>query len=396
MEHKPLELYIHIPFCVKKCQYCDFLSFGIQDLGVREQMGCSNMDQPVPDEYIDALCLEMEWYSQQQDYKQRPVVSIFFGGGTPSLMSEKQMEKVMSAIRTHFSLQDEAEITMEANPGTVTLEKLQMARQLGVNRLSMGLQSTNANELKLLGRIHTYEDFLQSYLWARESGFKNINVDLITAVPDQTENSYKKSLEQILALEPEHISAYSLIIEPGTPFEILEEEGKLSLPDEEEERRMYRLTQELLGKHGYDRYEISNYAKPGFECKHNIGYWQRKDYLGLGLGAASLIGNQRFTNTSDMSIYIEGIHSEKTWYSDRESLNIQSEMEEFMFLGLRMTSGVSEDEFEELFGKNIMSVYGDVINKYVENGLLKRSHRKICLTNAGLDLANQVMSDFLL
>ena len=396
MEHKPLELYIHIPFCVKKCQYCDFLSFGIHDLGVREQMGCSNMDQPVPDEYIDALCLEMEWYSQQQDFKQRPVVSIFFGGGTPSLMSEMQMEKVMSAIRTYFSLQDEAEITMEANPGTVTLEKLQMARQLGVNRLSMGLQSTNANELKLLGRIHTYEDFLQSYLWAREAGFKNINVDLITAVPDQTENSYERSLEQIIALEPEHISAYSLIIEPGTPFEILEEEGKLSLPDEEEERRMYRLTQELLEKHGYERYEISNYAKPGFECKHNIGYWKRKDYLGLGLGAASLIGNQRFTNTTDMSIYIEGIHSEKTWYSHRECLDIQSEMEEFMFLGLRMISGVSADEFEEIFGQNIMSVYGDVIKKHVDNGLLKCGHRKICLTNAGLDLANQVMSDFLL
>ena len=396
MERKPLELYVHIPFCVKKCQYCDFLSFGIQDASVREQMGCSNMDQPVPDEYMNALCREIEWYGQQDDYKQRPIVSIFFGGGTPSLMSEMQMQKVISAIRTHFLLQEEAEITMEANPGTVTLEKLRMARRLGVNRLSIGLQSTNANELKLLGRIHTYEEFLQSFRWAREAGFENINVDLITAVPDQTEKSYRQSLEQVAALQPEHISAYSLIIEPGTPFEILEEEGKLALPDEEEERRMYRLTQDFLGKYGYERYEISNYAKPGFECRHNIGYWKREDYLGLGLGAASLIGHRRFSNPTDMSVYIEGKYSEKTWYSDRECLNIQSEMEEFMFLGLRMTGGVCENEFEEIFGENIMSVYGDVIKKYVANGLLKRSNRKICLTNAGLDMANQVMSDFLL
>ena len=396
MERKPLELYVHIPFCVKKCQYCDFLSFGIQDVSEREQMGCSNTNQPVPDEYIDALCREIEWYGQQEDYKLRPVVSIFFGGGTPSLMSETQMQKVMSAIRTHFLLQNEAEITMEANPGTVTLEKLQMARQLGVNRLSMGLQSTNANELKLLGRIHTYEDFLKSFQWAREAGFKNINVDLITAVPDQTERSYRQSLEQVMELQPEHISAYSLIIEPGTPFEILEEEGKLLLPDEDEERRMYGLTEDILEKHGYGRYEISNYSKPGFECRHNIGYWQRKDYLGLGLGASSLIGNHRFTNTTDMSIYIEGKYTTDGWYSDSEVLSVQNEMEEFMFLGLRMIHGICEQDFEFLFGKKIMTVYGEVIEKHVEQGLLKRSQGQIYLTKEGLNLANQVMSDFLL
>lgn len=396
MNQKPLELYVHIPFCVKKCQYCDFLSFGLGE------------GTAVPDVYIEALCREIGWYGQKDDYKHRSVVSIFFGGGTPSLMSEEQIQKVMTALRENFCLQDDAEISMEVNPGTATFEKLQCLQKAGINRLSFGLQSANDNELELLGRIHNYDVFVQSYRWARAAGFKNINIDLITAVPDQTKQSYLYTLEKVLALEPEHISAYSLIIEPDTPFEVLEAEGKLNLPDEEEERRMYAVTKEALAQKGYDRYEISNYAKPGYACRHNIGYWRRDDYLGLGLGASSLIGDTRFTNTTDMSvytgvsessdafIYIEERCSDATWYSDVEKLEKQSAMEEFMFLGLRMIEGVCEKDFKESFDEEMMTIYGDVITKHTANGLLKREDGRICLTEQGLDLANQVMSDFLM
>lgn len=402
MHREPLELYIHIPFCVKKCQYCDFLSYGIEDDRLKGSVCCPTGEQPVPDVYIEALCCEIRWYGRKKEYRHRPVISVFFGGGTPSLMTEKQMLKVMSALREHFLIQRNAEITMEANPGTLTPSKLKYARFIGINRLSIGLQSTDEKELNILGRIHSYDVFLKSFQWAREAGFNNINVDLIMAVPDQTESSYRKTLEQVLALEPEHISAYSLIIEPGTPFEMMEEEGKLNLPDEETERQMYDLTQKVLKDYGYERYEISNYAKPGYECRHNIGYWKRTDYLGLGLGASSLIGNQRFANPTDLHTYadihtyIEENRCSEAWYSDREMLDEKSIMEEFMFLGLRMTRGIKEKEFHKISGHKIMAIYGNVIDKYVINGLLKRRNGRIYLTKRGLDLANQVMADFLL
>lgn len=395
MKQQPLELYIHIPFCLKKCQYCDFLSFGMEDDRLLDTQCHSTKEIPVPEIYIDALCKEIEWYGGQEAFDQRPVISVFFGGGTPSLMSEKQIMKVMSVIRRFFLLQEDVEITMEANPGTLTLNTLKTMRNSGINRLSIGLQSTSGKELQILGRIHNYETFLQSFGWAREAGFHNINVDLITAVPEQTMDSYRETLEQVIALEPEHISAYSLIIEPDTPFEILEEEGKLNLPDEDEERGMYHLTKELLAKAGYLRYEISNYAKPGYECRHNIGYWRRTDYLGLGLGASGLIGKKRFSNTQDMEVYLKGGRNPEVCYSDEEELDLQSEMEEFMFLGLRMIKGVCEAEFYQCFGQKITEVYGDVIEKNVSQGLLERAQGYIRLTEWGLDLANTVMADFL-
>ena len=396
MNRKPMEIYIHIPFCVKKCQYCDFLSFGMDDERLKENKCCPDGENLVPELYIEALCREIQWYGRNEAYRHRPIISVFFGGGTPSLMSGEQMLKIMSVLRENFHIRRDAEISMEANPGTLTPEKLQWAKRVGINRLSMGLQSSNENELKIMGRIHSYDVFLQSYQWAREAGFKNINVDVITALPEQTEASYRKTLEQVTKLQPEHISAYSLIIEPGTPFEKMEEEGKLNLPDEEAERRMYEDTRRLLGRAGYERYEISNYSKQGYECRHNVGYWRRTDYLGLGLGASSLIDHTRFTNTDELPTYIEGKFQEQSWYLDYEALEEKTEMEEFMFLGLRMTSGVREKEFEMLFGKKIMHVYGKVIHKYVMNGLLKRRNGRICLTNKGLDVANTVMSDFLL
>ena len=396
MHRKPLELYIHIPFCVKKCQYCDFLSFGVEDVRVESKNCCSNTNQPVPDAYIHALCQEISWYGKKKSYRQRPVVSVFFGGGTPSLMNEDQLLCVMSSLRENFQIQRNAEISMEANPGTVTPDKLKKFHLYGINRLSMGLQSTNEDELKILGRIHSYNTFLQSYLWAREAGFKNINIDLMTALPNQTKESYKITLENVLKLEPEHISAYSLIIEPGTPFETMEERGELNLPDEDTEREMYDLTRDVLDKAGYKRYEISNYSKKGFECRHNIGYWNRTDYLGLGLGSSSLIGDVRFSNTTDLECYLEGNRDSDDWYDTYEKLSMQSAMEEFMFLGFRMIQGVSEKEFKTQFGISMMSVYGKVIKKHVTNNLIKRINGRICLTKTGLDVANQVMADYLL
>ncbi len=396
MHRKPLELYIHIPFCVRKCKYCDFLSFGIGDVPLENESCCSNTNQSVPDAYINALCQEIRWYGKKKVYRQRPVVSVFFGGGTPSLMTEDQLLRVMSSLRENFQIQRNAEISIEANPGTVTQDKLKKFHRYGINRLSMGLQSTNEDELKILGRIHSYSTFLQSYLWAREAGFKNINIDLMTALPNQTKESYKRTLENVLKLEPEHISAYSLIIEPGTPFEEMEEHGELNLPDEDTEREMYDLTRDILDKAGYKRYEISNYSKKGFECRHNIGYWNRTDYLGLGLGSSSLIGDVRFSNTTDLECYLEENRDSENWYNTYEELSVQSAMEEFMFLGFRMTQGISEKEFKTQFGVSIMSVYGDVIKKHVTNDLIKRINGRICLTKTGLDVANQVMADYLL
>ena len=396
MEHRELELYIHIPFCVKKCNYCDFLSFGTEDERLAETPCYPTRTLPVPEAYVDRLCREIRWYGSKEKFRHRPVTSVFFGGGTPSLLSEAQIFRVMAELRENFLIRRDAEVTMEANPGTVTPGKLKQMRSCGINRLSLGLQSAMDSELKALGRIHSYGAFLQSFKWAREAGFKNINVDLIMAVPEQTVASYQKSLEQAAALRPEHISAYSLIIEPGTPFETMEAQGQLILPDEDEEREMYHRTRRFLSSMGYERYEISNYARPGFECRHNIGYWRGTDYLGLGLGAASLIDGCRFSNTADMEEYLALEMGSGAWYSESERLSRASQMEEFMFLGLRMVRGISEKVFYRQFGEKIMAVYGEVIRKNEGLGLLRRRNGWIYLTERGMDLANTVMCEFLL
>ncbi|MDD3221227.1 MAG: oxygen-independent coproporphyrinogen III oxidase [Clostridia bacterium] len=395
MKREPLEIYIHIPFCVKKCNYCDFLSYGIEDKSLENTACQSNRQNPVPQSYVDVLCREIRWYGSMDGIKHRPVRSVFFGGGTPSLLSEDQMLQLMSELRTDFLIARGAEISMEANPGTLTPAKLERMHALGINRLSIGLQSTSEDELKILGRIHSYGAFLQSFKWARAAGFDNINVDIITAVPGQTVDSYRKTLDQVLALSPEHISAYSLIIEPGTPFEEMDAKGELELPDEDEERKMYEITGTFLKKNGYERYEISNYSKPEQECRHNIGYWERMDYLGLGLGAASLIGKKRFTNPKNMTVYMKGSFAQESWYSDEELLDEKAAIEEFMFLGLRMIQGVSEKAFYKEFGRKIMAVYGSIIQDNCNKGLLKRKNGRIFLTSKGLDLANTVMADFL-
>lgn len=491
-----LSLYLHIPFCVRKCLYCDFLS-GPQSADMQEQ-------------YVEALCREIQETSPE--YREYQVVSVFIGGGTPSVLLPEQTIRIMETLKSCFILTDTCEISMEMNPGTVTPEKMNAYRACGINRISIGLQSANDGELKALGRIHTCADFLKAYEMTVEAGFTNINVDLMSAIPEQTLKSYQETLQKVLALQPQpvHISAYSLIVEEGTPFY----EQELNLPDEETERRMYEITDDILRKAGYHRYEISNYAKAGKECVHNKVYWQRGNYLGLGIGSASLIQNVRFHNMTDISSYVnlmlgenstgneieneienaskehgekfqaekdclkksntekdclkknnagkndlkkenaekeqvekltaekeqvekvnaeienvkkDNIEKNSAEEGNTEKNNIQSgnaacpdknmigrvkklreevqelpveeQMEEFMFLGLRMMEGVSERSFFKNFGRRFEEVFPGVIEKHEKLGLLEVTGEEFVhlkLTSHGIDVSNQVFVDFML
>lgn len=432
-----LSLYIHIPFCVKKCNYCDFLS--------------APCNEETKQKYVDVLCSEIAYRAKQ--FKDRKVDTVFFGGGTPSILSVEQSVKLMDTIRQKFHILPEAEISMELNPGTVNRKKLETYQKMGINRLSIGLQSADNDELKILGRIHTWEVFLQTWNMVREVGFTNVNIDLMSALPGQTLESYKSTLRKVLALKPEHISAYSLIIEEGTKFyEWFGEEGEYAaavkeepgflilsennaaqevdkvqeqsmemrsmkikskkLPDEITDRQMYEMTRDLLEEHGYYRYEISNYTLPGYECKHNAGYWKRKEYLGLGLGAASLLfgdhgENIRSSNISDVNQYLKinlekGISKEEfnkgsKWIEEQTYLTKEEQMEEFMFLGLRMMEGISSIEFEKQFEKSLQEVYGEQICKLEKQGLLEfcEETQRFRLTLRGIDVSNQVFVEFI-
>jgi oxygen-independent coproporphyrinogen-3 oxidase len=348
----------------------------------------------VIDQYVEALVAEIKGHSTYTD----TVTSIFLGGGTPSILSGDQMEQIFHAVRAQFDVAENAEITIEANPGTVTKEKLDAYRRCGINRISFGLQSANNEELKLLGRIHTYEEFLESFRLAREAGFGNINVDLISAIPKQTLQSFEETLQKVIALNPEHISAYSLIVEEGTPFAKLYGEGgpkEQDLPSEEEERLIYKRTEELLNQFGYHRYEISNYAKPGRECRHNLGYWERKNYLGLGLGSASLMDNVRYKNTDDLDTYLKQTCEPDQIQEQKEILSVTEQMEEFMFLGLRKMKGISEKEFETQFGNTLEECYGKQIERFLKEGLLERKDGYLNLTKPGINVSNYALAEFL-
>lgn len=391
-----LSLYIHIPFCVRKCGYCDFLS--------------APADEKARDRYVQALLMEIERY-RGTETADRKIKTLYIGGGTPSILSVNQLDCIMQKIKYTFNFCDDIEASMEMNPGTASKEKCRALYQMGINRLSIGLQSTNDMELNTLGRIHSYEDFLNTYTWCREAGFQNINVDLMAALPYQTVESYTTGLRKIIRLAPEHISAYSLILEEGTPFYQKYNSGCYPLPDEEQERLMYRETEQILAQAGYERYEISNYAKKGYACRHNLVYWQGGDYLGLGLGSSSYMDGVRFHNTTDFNTYV----NQGAYVEDREELSVQAKMEEFMFLGLRVMAGVSGTEFEKRFGKTMEDVYGDVLRKHEEEGLLqierkedrkeavaaepakgKTNIEKVMLTTKGVDVSNYVFADFLL
>ena len=372
---KELELYIHIPFCVRKCAYCDFLSGPSDDVTIQK--------------YVEALCEEIK--ANAEFAKERVVTTIFFGGGTPSILSGDQMSHIFMNLRNVFEIAEDVEITTEANPGTVSKEKLCAYRDAGMNRISFGLQSANNEDLKLLGRIHTYEEFLESYKLARECGFENINVDLISAIPKQTLVTWEESLKKIIELGPEHISAYSLIIEEGTPFAKLYgegSEGEKDLPSEEEERTIYKRTEELLNEAGYYRYEISNYAKQGKECKHNLGYWERKDYLGLGLGASSLVDNVRFHNTEDLQEYLEKSAALESIREEKDILDTVAQMEEYVFLGMRKMEGI-------LLNEELLTRYGDNIKRMEKQGLVEIQDGYMRLTKEGIDVSNYVFAEIL-
>lgn len=384
-DKRELELYFHIPFCIRKCLYCDFLS--------------APGEGKTKAQYMEALIRETK--ERAGDYRNYCVVSVFLGGGTPSVVSPEQIRVLLETVREEYDLAEDAEITMEVNPGTVDERTLSAYRQWGINRLSIGLQSADDRELAALGRIHTYGQFLGAYHTARKCGFSNINVDLMSALPGQTLQSYLATLRKILALEPapEHISAYSLILEEGTPFYEMARRGELQLPGEECDRLMYEMTGNLLERAGYYRYEISNYAKPGSECRHNCGYWRRREYLGLGVGAASLLGNCRFRNGDSLEAYLTAPLNVR---EEMQELTVEEQMEEFMFLGLRMTEGVSPLEFQNSFGKSMEEVYGPVIEKNMRDGLLEYRGRissgepaRLALTGRGLDVSNMVMAQFL-
>ena len=413
MNKRELELYIHIPFCARKCAYCDFLSFAAPERVYRDYM----------DKLMEEIC------GQGPNFQEYRVSTIFVGGGTPSILPPDLIMELFATLSENFDISPDAEVTMEANPGTLTMEKLEVYRQSGVNRLSIGLQSADEKELKYLGRIHSYDSFLKSYQRARQAGFKNINVDLMSALPGQDVHSWKTTLKKVMMLKPEHISAYSLIIEEGTPFferfgEPECKKGLLSggqqenskkpetasevaaraavmtlpdLPDEDTDREMYHLTKEMMAAQGYERYEISNYAKKGYECRHNTGYWTGVEYLGLGLGASSYTYGYRYHNTEDLQEYLSlNLYEGGAAARDIEELSLEDKMEEFMFVGLRMMKGVSGSEFLERFGLNMWNVYGDVLKKLEQQGLIEVEAPMVRLTERGIDVSNVVLSEFLL
>lgn len=409
-EKRDLGLYIHIPFCIKKCDYCDFLS--------------TSADDKTKKDYVKAMINEIKSYKDlASEYL---VKTIFIGGGTPSSMDSEYVLEILEAVKDVFTIygihhkqedkkglfhklfrkekkQDEyeqkenswesAEITIEVNPGTITKEKLEAYKAAGINRLSIGLQSADNEELKLLGRIHSFEEFEDNYHLARTLGFHNINIDLMSALPGQNINQWMYTLNKVVELNPEHISAYSLIIEEGTPFyERYQKEDQ----DDDLDREIYGITKKYLENKGYHRYEISNYAKPGYECKHNSSYWIRTEYLGIGLGASSLLHNARFHNVTDMNEYMELSSDYHKIRRDMDRLVTSQQMEEFMFLGLRMDQGVSKEKFKEIFQKPIEIIYGEVINQSVREGLLRNENGQISLTEKGVDVSNLVMSRFLI
>ena len=412
-----LAVYIHLPFCVRKCLYCDFNS-GLYSEEVRRN-------------YVNQLLREIEWFfDDEPETNNLEISTVFFGGGTPSILHPDEIETILCKLKDSLCKHNSKlcklrrlckpqelcqpnylckpkEITIEVNPGTVVqknMEQFRRYREMGINRVSIGLQSVNDNELKILGRIHTYEDFLKTYEAAVEAGFTNINVDLIYAVPGQTFESFEKSIRTVASLNPRpsHISAYSLIVEEGTQFfgRDFAKEG-IPLPDEEEERRMYRGVSEILKEYGYEQYEISNYALPGFECNHNLSYWTRGEYAGFGVSASSLrkgVRDYRYRNTSSMEKYMNASSYDelKALREEVEELSREDQMSEAAILALRLNRGLASKKFYDEFGKMPDEVFKDAIEKHIREGLLEISNEgDLKLTENGRDLANYVMADFL-
>ncbi len=377
---KEIGVYIHIPFCKQKCYYCDFISYANKE-------NCM-------EKYINALKKEMENFTKNNEFR---VSTVYIGGGTPSYIDSKYIGEVLKILKRKNVLQDAREITIEVNPGTVTEQKLREYKLFGINRLSIGLQSTENRLLKEIGRIHNYDEFLNTYKLARKVGFKNINVDLMIGLPNQSILDIKKSLEKITNLDPEHISVYSLIVEEETPISKMIEDGKLILPSEELERNMYWYVKNFLELKGYKHYEISNFAKAGYESKHNLDCWEQKEYIGFGVAAHSYINDIRFGNTCDFDQYVincENNEFEKNKIIDEEKQSKFEKEQEYMLIGLRKLDGISISNFKDKFGENPVFIFRNELNKLVDSGLLNIDLDNIKLTSKGLDLANLVWEEF--
>ena len=376
---KPIGLYIHIPFCRQKCLYCDFPSWA----GKESRMQA----------YVDALIREIR--KRATKYTDRKVVSVFFGGGTPTTLSIPMLELLMQAVLENWDVSEDAEITTEANPGTLDSEMAEALKKMGFNRLSMGVQAWQNRLLKSLGRIHTIESFQENFKAVREAGFENVNTDLMFALPDQSMADWQETVQNMVALHPEHISAYSLIIEEGTPFFDRYEKGELKPASEDLDREMYHWAVGYLAEHGYEQYEISNFAKKDRQSRHNRIYWQAEEYLGMGLGSHSYMNGERFHNIYDLQAYIEADGEESLLKEDVEIITKEDALAEFMFLGLRLTEGVSFARFEERFGTEMKNIYGSQIEKLVRDGLLAEDETGIRLTARGVDISNVVFEEFL-
>ncbi|MFS8500668.1 MAG: radical SAM family heme chaperone HemW [Caldicoprobacter sp.] len=376
---RQLGVYIHFPFCARKCHYCDFPSY----------QGMERWMQP----YLEALCREiLEWKEKVRDYA---VKSIYLGGGTPTLFSGEQIARLLEICFNSFNVQKNAEITVEANPGTVDMADLFALRSAGVNRLSIGLQAWQDRHLRFLGRIHSSSDFVQSIMYAKEAGFENINVDVMFGLPSQTIEEWLETLEKVCSLKIQHISMYSLKVEDGTPLHRWYEEGKFSLPSQEEDRLMYYKGREYVKRFGLRQYEISNFAIPGKECVHNLIYWHNEEYIGCGSGAHSYFNDERFSNTSDVEEYIRAVTDGTPKINYRERIGEENERFETIMMGLRLVEGVNKQKFKARFGKDIEFYYGKAIRKLVEQGLLIDDEVSIKLTEKGMDVQNVALLEFM-
>lgn len=371
-------IYVHIPFCKSKCKYCDFISFSCMEAKI--------------DKYFEVLIKEIE---SKKDCTSKEVTTIYIGGGTPSVPDSKYIVKVLNTIKNTFKISKDCEITIEVNPGTVTQEKLLDYKQACVNRISIGLQSTNDRILNLIGRIHNYEQFLNTYNLVKEVGYNNINVDLMLGIPTQTENELIESLQKVIDLNPNHISIYSLIVEENTQMQKLIDNKQLELPSEDVERNMYWKTKKILEKNGFKQYEISNFAKRGYESKHNLDCWNQEEYMGTGLAAHSYINRKRFSNIDKLDKYIENENNLEKNVIVNETQNKEEQSKEYMMIGLRKIGGISISEFEKKFRINPLFYFRFEINNLVEKGLLEVDLDRIKLTKKGLDFANIVFEEFI-
>ena len=378
---KPLGLYIHIPFCKSKCDYCDFCSFVPNNKGIIEH-------------YVDALILQMEdWSSRCRDYI---IDSVYIGGGTPTYLDIRRITRIINAIHSNFKVDKYAEFTMECNPATADLEYLKRVRRLGVNRLSIGCQSAHENELKALGRIHSFEQFKDCFNDARQAGFDNISVDLMYGIPYQTEQSFIESLSSVTALGPDHISIYALKIEEGTPFHAMRD--KLILPDEEAEFTMYNHAVEYLAAQGYERYEISNFCRKGAASLHNLKYWNCDEYVGLGASAHSYFEDERLATTCVVRDYIDGLEiigTDIDIVASSEKIDSVKCMEEYVMLGMRLTEGIVIEDFERRFNISFHEKYGCRFDEYIDDGFVAKDERGYRFTTNGMFVSNYILSDVL-